>query len=91
MIQSDMIKILNISDTEDGGAIVTMEMDRTLIHSIVNDWFVNTLKEAVNDLEATSGETETRLFVEEDGSSPNANTEDEKTSKWEDLPTEMIR
>jgi hypothetical protein len=84
-----MIKILNISDTEDGGAIVTMEMDRTLIHSIVNDWFVNTLKEAVNDLEATSGETETRLLVEEDGSSPNANTEDEEMREWKEFVLDL--
>jgi hypothetical protein len=73
-----MIKILNISDTEDGGAIVTMEMDRTLIHSIVNDWFINTLKEAVNDLEATTGKAEARLLVEEDGDTSDTDTEDEE-------------
>lgn len=94
MIDYSMIKILNISDTDDGGAIVTMELDRTLIHSIVQEWFNVALKESIDDLEAKISKDEARVLVEENELSSESNSteeEDDETREWKELILDLSR
>jgi hypothetical protein len=44
------IDVLKIEDTEDGGAIVSFEVDRDMLHVIAANWLVTTIKDAVSDV-----------------------------------------
>jgi len=57
-------EILHIEDTPDGGAIITIEADRNLLHYAFEQFLNQAIMDKVN--EVLNGEAEARTLVEED-------------------------
>jgi hypothetical protein len=72
------IDVLKIEDTEDGGAIVSLEVDRDMLHVIAANWFVNTIKYAVNEVIGDSAPPD---VSSEEGLAPYPDPEEEEAAR----------
>lgn len=80
------LDILKIEETEDGGAIITMEVDREMLHMAFERFINQAIMEKVNE---SLSKAEAREVVEEDGSI--TNTEEEDTRFVDVLAEQVFR
>jgi hypothetical protein len=66
-------EILHIEDTPDGGAIITIEADRNLLHYAFEKFVNEAIMDKVDEI--LNSQAEARTLVEEDGSAPIADSE----------------
>jgi hypothetical protein len=70
-------EILHIEDTPDGGAIITIEADRNLLHYAFEKFINDAIMEKVNEtiFEDLCAKDHAREMAEKDGSAPNSDSE----------------
>jgi len=75
------IDILKMEDTEDGGAIISVEVDREVLHLAFEYWLNSVLQARIDEafIEAAA-----RGLVEEEGITTQADTGKEKVA-WDDI------
>jgi len=88
-IPDKLIEILDIMDTEDGGAIISMEVDRELLLSVFAEWINTAIKEKCDEVLSAGTVEEARAMVEEDGSAPD--TEEENIDWVQQMADGVIR
>jgi hypothetical protein len=74
------LDILKIEDTPEGGAVLTMEVDREMLHMVFKNFIKRTIMEKVDEtiFEDLCAKDHAREMAEEDGSASESDTTEEE-------------